>query len=129
MKIGIGHKIKRRIIAAAAAFAVAAGGIGVGTWLPTETSAQEAAETDFEYTILEDGTVTASYDAGKQQSVTVSWSSSDTSVATVDSSGKVTFNKDKGSNASSTITASYSYMGKIYSAARTVSISYGSWSS
>ncbi|MCM1307716.1 MAG: InlB B-repeat-containing protein [Butyrivibrio sp.] len=74
-------------------------------------------------------TLTAAYEAGNQQSVSVSWKSSDTSVATVDENGKVTFNKDKGSNGSSTITASYTYMGNTYSASRTVSIQYGSWSS
>lgn len=73
-------------------------------------------------------TLTASCDAGKQQSITVNWSSSDPSVATVDVNGKVTFNKNKNSNASSTITASYTYMGKTYSDSRTVRISYGSWS-
>lgn len=72
--------------------------------------------------------LTASCDAGKQQGITVNWSSSDTSVAKVDGNGKVTFNKNKNSNASSTITASYAYMGKTYSASRTVNISYGNWS-
>ena len=75
-------------------------------------------------------TLTASYDAGKQQSISIKWSSSDTSIATVDGNGKVTF-KNRGNNVengSATITASYTYMGKTYSASRTVKVEYGSWS-
>ena len=71
--------------------------------------------------------LTASYDVGNQENISINWSSSDTSVATVNN-GYVAFNKNKGSNAHTTITASFDYMGHTYSAGKNISISYGSWS-
>ncbi len=71
--------------------------------------------------------LTASYDVGNQENISINWSSSDTSVATINN-GYVAFNKNKGSNASTTITASFDYMGHTYSAGKNISISYGSWS-
>lgn len=71
--------------------------------------------------------LTASYDVGNQENISINWSSSDTSVATVNN-GYVAFNKNKGSNAHTTIIASFDYMGHTYSAGKNISISYGSWS-
>lgn len=71
--------------------------------------------------------LTASYDVGNQENISINWSSSDTSVATVNN-GYVAFNKNKGSNASTVITASYNYKGRTYKATRTLRIEYGSWS-
>lgn len=71
--------------------------------------------------------LTASYDVGNQENISINWSSSDTSVATVNN-GYVAFNKNKGSNASTVITASYNYKGHTYKATRTLRIEYGSWS-
>ena len=71
--------------------------------------------------------LTASYDVGNQENIYINWSSSDTSVATVNN-GYVAFNKNKGSNASTVITASYNYKGRTYKATRTLRIEYGSWS-
>ena len=73
-------------------------------------------------------TLSASYEAGNQQNISIKWNSSDTSVATVDGSGNVAFNKNRNSNGSTTITASFDYMGHTYSAGKSISISYGSWS-
>ena len=73
-------------------------------------------------------TLSASYEAGNQQNISIKWNSSDTSVATVDGSGNVAFNKNRNSNGSTTITASFDYMGHTYSAGKNISISYGSWS-
>lgn len=71
--------------------------------------------------------LTASYDVGNQENIYINWTSSDKSVATVNN-GYITFNKNKGSNASTVITAAYNYKGHTYKAIRTLRIEYGGWS-